>query len=79
MPQEGPEFDKALKQVLMADMRQPELADARGVDQIAPLGEVEEFGGGRGVSALAAGFRQGAYPQIDTGQQGVDQGRFAHP
>ena len=46
------EFDEASFDIGAADMAQAELANPRGVDQVAATWEVEQARSGRGVSAL---------------------------
>ena len=73
MAQVGAKFYKPLQQIVMADMRQPKLADTRRVDQVAAVREVKPLGRRGGMGALADGFRQGANPQVDAREPGVDQ------
>ena len=59
-------------------MAQTKFANTRRVDQIAAAWKVEQPRSGGGVRALARDFGQRPHPQIDLGQQAVDQRRFTH-
>ena len=72
------ELDKPGFHIRPAHVAQTKLANTRGVDQLAATREVEQPRRGRGVRALTGNFGQWSDPQVDLGQQAVDQRRLAH-
>ena len=76
---EGGDLAKATHQFGRVVQAQAKTAHPRGVDQVAPPGEVVATGGGGGVTTQAGGLGQPPDLDLQIRQQGLDQGGFANP
>ena len=66
------------RQLLAPDVEGAEALDARCVDEVAAAGQREHLAESGGVHARVVGLGDVGRAQVDPGQDGVDERRFAH-